>query len=135
MKKQTIAQRIQEYSARNPEAKAKEIATALGLRVAQVYTTRWKLNNPSTSAKSQKAKVKDKTETESQGAVIAVQKRQIEGLQRELEQITGWCNHWKQKFDAKERELTEVKITFLDATAIIRYLERKIVDQLKQGDE
>ena len=121
MKKQTQLQQAKAYMDANPNATPRQMAKALKMPIVHVYNLRSKLKNGSKV-------VSTPTSNTENGAQLAL-------LRKENETLTNWCTQWKQRFDAKEAELTECKIAYLDATAIIRYLERKIADLVKMKGE
>lgn len=132
-KKKTKLQQVAEFLKRYPNATPKETAEVLGMKLAHVYNLRSKLHRAAKPKKAKKVKLQtnDKAETTSQGAIIAVQKRTIESLQDE---IGAWRNSYQNAQQQRiklENELTEVKIAYLDLTAVVRYLERKIADFAK----
>lgn len=128
MKKQTQLQQAKAYMDANPNATPRQMAKALKMPIVHVYNLRSKLKNGSKV-------VSTPTNNAGNGSILAAHKRQIDALQQQVTQLNSWNAQWEVRCNATDKELTECKIAYLDATAIIRYLERKIADLVKMGDK
>lgn len=131
--KQTKLQQVKAYLEANPNATPKQTAEALSMKLEHVYNLRCKLNPNKKS--TGKPKAKKVAAVQSQGAEIALLRKQIEQQQDEIIKLNTWVLSSSKRLEAKDAELNDVKVAFMDATAIIRYLEKKIVDLLEANDD
>jgi hypothetical protein len=53
-------------------------------------------------------------------------------LLKENKQLTEWTQMWKRKCDVLERDYTQAKIMYLDSQAVVRYLEEKVAQLIKE---
>lgn len=53
-------------------------------------------------------------------------------LQKENGQLTEWTLMWKQRYERLEADYTQAKIMYLDSQAVVKYLEEKVAQLIKE---
>lgn len=106
----------------DPSLTPKQIAERLKLPVNRIYVLRnqakKKLNG------SQPTTQEPKVTTDSY----------IKNLEAENIKLTEWTKLWKQKYDQLNADYAQAKIMFLNSEAVVSYLERKVMDLLRNDD-
>ena len=116
----------------NPAITSKEIATKTDIPIAQVYVIRHNLKKKAGSPPTTKTRRKKTFTYKATGLGGIKFDQKVENLEEEIVRLNDWCLQWRKKCeelrDENERlkEGGDYKQKFLDAMAVIAYLEGKL---------
>ena len=63
---------------------------------------------------------------------VPVNNSYTSNLQKENKQLTEWAQMWKHKCEKLEADCTQAKIMYLDSQAVVKYLEEKVAQLIKE---
>lgn len=126
MKKQTQIAKVIDLLKTNSNISAQDMAQKLAMPLSRVYV----LRNQAKKRMGRNAfdQVVDVKQTH-------IDKRYVANLEAENKKLSEWTMIWKQKYEKLEADYTQAKVMYLDSDAVVRYLESKINQLVKQQGE
>jgi hypothetical protein len=116
-KKQSQVSKIIALLQDNPNTSAKEMADKLKMPLNRIYV----LRNQAKKKLNGSQPTTPKVTTDSY----------IKNLEAENIKLTEWTKLWKQKYDQLNADYAQAKIMFLNSEAVVSYLERKVLELLR----
>lgn len=126
-KKETLVSKALDLMGKHPNMKPKEMAEKLGVTTQRVYVLRNTLKKKLAKKASSKVTTKP-VERMATTAKTGRPTNYVLRLEAEIVQYQKWCNEWRDKCDKLTKECTDVKVMFMDAQAVVKYLEHKVAN-------
>lgn len=126
-KKETLVSKAEQLFKQNPDMKPIDMAKVLGVKVQRVYVLRNTLKKKLAKKASSKVTTKP-VERMATTAKAGRPTNYVLRLEAEVVQYQKWCNEWREKYDKLAKECTDVKVMFMDAQAVVKYLEHKVAN-------
>lgn len=126
-KKETLVSKAEQLFKQNPDMKPIDMAKVLGVKVQRVYVLRNTLKKKLAKKASSKVTTKP-VERMATTAKAGRPTNYVLRLEAEIVQYQKWCNEWRDKCDKLTKECTDVKVMFMDAQAVVKYLEHKVAN-------
>ena len=103
-----------------PNISAQNMAKKLGTTITRTYVLR---NNAKKKIAEGVSKVTPKLRMQSTTDEHV--------LKEENRKLTDWTLMWKQKYEKLEQDYTQAKIMYLDSQAVVKYLEGKMLNLMR----